>query len=52
MVLTIGSVGLATSHKYKTQSGEQKDEVMFIDVTFFGRTRRLQINIYAKEAKF
>ena len=28
---------IATSHKYKTQNGEQKDEVCFLDFTIFGR---------------
>ena len=28
---------IATSHKYKTQSGEQKEEVCFLDFTIFGR---------------
>lgn len=28
---------LATSHKYKTASGEQKEEVMFLDFTMFGK---------------
>jgi single-strand DNA-binding protein len=49
--LVIGSVGLATSHKYKTQSGEQKDEVMFIDVTFFGRTAEIANQYLRKGSK-
>lgn len=49
--LVIGSVGLATSHKYKTQSGEQKDEVMFIDVTFFGRTAEIAHQYLRKGSK-
>ena len=28
---------IATSHKYKTQSGEQKEEVCFLDFTIFGK---------------
>jgi indolepyruvate ferredoxin oxidoreductase alpha subunit len=35
------------SRKFKTQSGEQKDEVMFIDITFFGRTAEVA-NQYLK----
>lgn len=27
---------IATSHKYKTQTGEKKEEVCFIDITVFG----------------
>ncbi len=34
----IGNSGIAVNHKYKTQSGEQKEDVMFVDLTFFGRT--------------
>jgi single-strand DNA-binding protein len=34
----IGSTGLAVNRKWKTNTGEQKEEVMFIDITFFGRT--------------
>jgi len=49
--LTIGSVGIATSHKYKTQNGEQKDEVMFIDVTFFGRTAEIANQYLRKGSK-
>jgi len=37
----IGNVGIATSRKWKSQTGEQKDEVMFIDLTFFGRTAEI-----------
>ncbi len=33
----IANFGIATSKKYKTQSGEQKEEVMFVDCTAFGR---------------
>ena len=34
----IGKVGIATNRKFKSASGEMKDETMFIDLTFFGRT--------------
>ena len=34
-VLAKGAI--ATSHKYKTQSGEQKEEVCFLDFSIFGR---------------
>ena len=37
----IGNVGIATNRKWKTQSGEQKEEVMFIDLTFFGKTAEI-----------
>ena len=37
----IGNTGIATSHKWKSQNGEQKEEVMFIDITFFGRSAEI-----------
>jgi len=39
--LTIANTGIATNRKFKTQTGEQKEEVMFIDLTFFGRTAEI-----------
>ncbi len=32
---------IATSHKYKTQTGEQKEEICFLDFTIFGRTAEI-----------
>ncbi len=43
----IANTAIATSRKFKTQSGEQKDEVMFVDITFFGRTAEVA-NQYLK----
>ena len=37
----IGNTGIATNRKWKSQTGEQKEEVMFIDLTFFGRTAEI-----------
>ena len=37
----IGKVGIATNRKFKSASGEMKDETMFIDLTFFGRTAEI-----------
>ena len=34
----IASTGIAASRKFKSTSGEQKEEVLFIDLTFFGRS--------------
>tara|TARA_R110002096_G_scaffold173781_2_gene348188 strand:- start:392993 stop:393400 length:408 start_codon:yes stop_codon:yes gene_type:complete len=34
----IGNFGLAVNRKYKTQSGEQREEVAFIDCEAWGRT--------------
>ncbi|NOR57189.1 MAG: single-stranded DNA-binding protein [Sulfurimonas sp.] len=44
----IANTGIATSKKFKTQSGEQKEEVMFIDITFFGRSAEIA-NQYLKK---
>ncbi len=37
----VGKVGIATNRKFKSATGEQKDETMFIDLTFFGRTAEI-----------
>ncbi len=47
----VGNVGIATSRKWKTQTGEQKDEVMFIDLTFFGRTAEIANQYLRKGSK-
>jgi len=35
------TTGIATNRKFKAQNGEQKEEVCFIDITFFGRTAEI-----------
>ncbi|WP_200762386.1 single-stranded DNA-binding protein [Nitrosophilus alvini] len=35
--MAIAKTGIATNRRFKSQSGEQKDEVCFIDITLFGR---------------
>ncbi len=47
----IGNVGIATSRKWKSQTGEQKEEVMFIDLTFFGRTAEIANQYLRKGSK-
>ena len=44
----IAKGAIATSHKYKTQSGEQKDEVCFLDFTVFGKGGEI-LNQYVKK---
>lgn len=34
----ICDIGLALNHTYKTDSGEKREEVTFVDVTLWGRT--------------
>ena len=36
--VAIAKVGIATNRRFKSATGEMRDEVMFIDLTFFGRT--------------
>ena len=47
----IGKVGIATSHKWRSQTGEQKEEVMFIDLTFFGRVAEIANQYLHKGSK-
>lgn len=44
----IAKGALATSHKYKTQTGEQKDEVCFLDFTVFGKGGEI-LNQYVRK---
>jgi single-strand DNA-binding protein len=46
--LAIGKVGIATNRRFKSANGEQRDETMFIDLTFFGRTAEVA-NQYLKK---
>ena len=36
--LAIANTGIASNRKFKSQTGEKKEEVLFLDITFFGRT--------------
>lgn len=36
--MAIGKSAIATSYKYKSATGEQKEEVCFLDFTMMGRT--------------
>ena len=47
----IGNVGIATSRKWKSQTGEQKEEVLFVDLTFFGRTAEIANQYLRKGSK-
>lgn len=44
------NTAIATNRRYKTQSGEQKEEVCFIDITLFGRTAEIA-NQYLNKGK-
>jgi len=45
--LAVGSTGIATNRKFKNQLGEEREEVLFLDITFFGRTAEIA-NQYLK----
>src|SRR5438045_3535681 len=42
--------GLAVNHKYKTKSGEDREEVLFIDVSAFGKQAEI-INQYCQKGR-
>ncbi|MEY3002566.1 MAG: hypothetical protein RLZZ428_941 [Pseudomonadota bacterium] len=37
----IGNTAIATTRRFKGSTGEQKEETLFIDLTFFGRTAEI-----------
>ena len=44
----IAKCAIATSHKYKTQTGEQKEEVCFLDFSVFGKSAEI-LNQYVRK---
>lgn len=44
----LAKTAIATSYRYKAQTGEQKEEVCFIDINFFGRSAEVA-NQYLKK---
>ena len=49
--LGIAKVGLATNRRYKSQQGEQKEEVCFVDISMFGRTAEIANQYLRKGSK-
>ena len=47
----IGSTAIATTRKFKSATGEQKEETLFIDLTFFGRTAEIANQYLRKGSK-
>lgn len=47
----IGNTAIATSRKFKAANGEQKEETLFIDLTFFGRTAEIANQYLRKGSK-
>jgi single-strand DNA-binding protein len=46
----IAEFGLACNRKFKTQSGEEREEVTFVDITAFGRQAEV-INQYCQKGR-
>ncbi len=46
--MAVGSFGLAVNHKYKTASGEAREEVMFVDCDAWGKTAEIMQKYCAK----
>ncbi len=49
--LAIANAGIAVNRKFKTQAGEQKEEVLFVDLSFFGRTAEIANQYLRKGSK-
>lgn len=49
--LGIAKTGLATNRRFKSNTGEQKEEVCFIDITFFGRSAEVANQYLRKGSK-
>lgn len=49
--LAIAKSAIATSRKFKSNSGEQKEEVCFVDITFFGRSAEVANQYLHKGSK-
>ncbi len=47
----LAKVGIATNRRFKSSTGEMKDETMFIDLTFFGRTAEIANQYLRKGSK-
>ena len=47
----IGNTAIASTRKFKSQTGEQKEEVLFVDITFFGRTAEIANQYLRKGSK-
>jgi len=47
----IGSTGIASTRKFKGGDGQMKDEVLFVDITAFGRTAEVMNQYLRKGSK-
>jgi len=49
--MAIAKSAIATSRKFKSNTGEQKEEVCFVDITFFGRSAEIANQYLRKGSK-
>ena len=49
--LAVGNSGIAVNRKFKSKTGESKEEVLFVDLTFFGRTAEIANQYLQKGSK-
>ncbi len=49
--LAVAKTAIATSRKFKGQNGEQKEETVFIDISFFGRSAEVAQQYLHKGSK-
>ena len=49
--MAIAKTAIATSRKFKSNTGEQKEEVCFVDITFFGRSSEIANQYLRKGSK-
>lgn len=47
----IANTGIATTKKFKNQMGEDKEEVLFVDIAFFGRRAEIAQQYLRKGSK-
>lgn len=50
-IVAIAKSAIATSRKYKSSTGEQKEEVCFVDITFFARSAEVANQYLRKGSK-
>src|ERR1035437_3276644 len=48
--MAVAEFGLAVNHKFKTKTGEDREDVLFIDVAAFGKQAEV-INQYCQKGK-
>ena len=49
--LAIGNTGIAVNRKFKNTMGEEKEEVLFVDLSFFGRSAEVANKYLRKGSK-